>query len=155
MRFTLLEFIFSKGKMSGFKAIHKKVVCRYFLNKTCLKGDNCEFLHVYKHDALPECRKGPMCGDPSCPLRHSDKLDRPRCANYDAGFCSFGYSCPLQHVFVDSPPSIAALFLKDDPAKKWVAHRQATQRSFRSAPCPYYESDGWCPYFSTCAFRHS
>jgi hypothetical protein len=104
---------------------------------------------------MPECRKGNMCADPSCVLNHDEKHDKPLCPNYEAGFCSFGYSCPNRHVFREVAPLIAAQFLTSDPTEAWTKERRRTQRSFRSAPCPYFQSDGWCPYFHACAFSHS
>ena len=139
----------------SFKKIHKRVVCRFWLNNTCKKGDGCEFLHVFDTDAMPECRKGNMCADPSCVLNHDEKHDKPLCPNYEAGFCSFGYSCPNRHVLREVAPLIAAQFLTSDPTEAWIKERRRTQRSFRSAPCPYFQSDGWCPYFHACAFSHS
>ena len=77
------------------------------------------------------------------------------CPNFAAGFCSFGYSCQLRHdLSEESPPAIAVQFLATDPAKAWIASRKAAQRSFRTAPCPYFHNDGWCPYFLSCAFSH-
>ena len=138
-----------------FKRIHKREVCRYWLTSSCAKGDACEFLHEYDQAKMPECRKGQSCGDPSCVLKHPTKSERAICGNYAAGFCSFGNSCPLRHeLSVNSAPLVSPVWLSSDPAKQWVEERQKTQRSFRSAPCPYWKSDGWCPYFHFCAFRH-
>jgi len=139
----------------AFKAIHKREVCRYWLNNCCKKGDACEFLHSFEQDKMPICRKGAACGDPSCFLTHPSKDEKPVCPNFAAGFCSFGYSCQWRHdVSEDAPPAIAVQFLAADPAKLWIASRKAAQRSFRTAPCPYFHNDGWCPYFLSCAFSH-
>lgn len=139
----------------SFKPIHKKVVCRYWLNRNCSKGDACEFLHEFNRERMPECRKGASCGDPSCILNHSSKEDKPPCPAYEAGFCSYGNSCTLRHDFKNGPPPVlATMMLANDPAKQWVASRARTQRTFRKAKCPYFQSDGWCPYFYWCAFAH-
>lgn len=143
------------SKRFAFKAIHKKVVCRYWLNNCCKKGDTCEFLHSFDEERMPECRKGSLCGDPSCFLKHPTKDDKPVCPNFAAGFCSLGHSCQWRHDILETPPpSVAQLFLADDPAKVWIAARRKGQRSFRTAPCPYFQNDGWCPYFLSCAFSH-
>lgn len=140
----------------NFRAIHKRVVCRYWLTNSCVKGDACEFLHDFVEDKMPECRKGPSCADPSCVLRHDTKREVPVCPNYEAGFCSFGHSCKWRHEFRDAPPPpVAAQWLLDDPAKAVIAARaRAEARTFRKAPCPYWAHDGWCPYFYACAFKH-
>ena len=143
------------AKRLAFKAIHKREVCRYWLNNCCKKGDTCEFLHSFEQDKMPICRKGVACGDPSCFLTHSSKEEKPLCPNFAAGFCSFGYSCQWRHDVVEGPPPpVAIQFLANDPAKVWIAERRASQRSFRTAPCPYFHNDGWCPYFLSCAFSH-
>ena len=143
------------AKRFAFKAIHRKVVCRYWLNNCCKKGDTCEFLHSFDEERMPECRKGALCGDPSCFLKHPSKDDKAMCPNFAAGFCSLGHSCQWRHDIVESsPPPIAQLFLANDPAKEWIASRRRSQRSFRTAPCPYFHNDGWCPYFLNCAFSH-
>jgi hypothetical protein len=62
----------------------------------------------------------------------------------------------MQHIQHEGPPPpIAAMFLANDPAKAWVESRRKTQRSFRTAECPYFANDGWCPYFLGCAFAHA
>ena len=138
-----------------FKTIHKKVVCRYWLNDKCRKGVHCEFKHEFDSENMPECRKGVACRDPSCILAHPSKDDKPLCPNYEAGFCSFGYSCQYRHEHKEGPPpEISALFFAADPVKAYVAQRSKSQKSWRKAPCPYMQSDGWCPYFYACAFKH-
>jgi len=143
------------SKRLAFKSIHKREVCRYWLNNCCKKGDACEFLHSFEQDKMPICRKGLACGDPSCFLKHASKDEKPLCPNYAAGFCSFGYSCQWRHDVVETPPPpVAVQFLANDPTKAWIASRAAAQKSFRTAPCPYFHNDGWCPYFLSCAFSH-
>lgn len=138
-----------------FKNIHKKVVCRYWLNSNCSKHDSCEFIHEFVPDKMPECRKGTACKDPSCYFKHIQKDEKPLCANYEAGFCSFGHSCSFRHEYkAQPPPLIAQMFLTHDPAKELNHTRSTMQSSFRSAECPYFKVDGWCPYFLICAFSH-
>lgn len=133
--------------------LHKREVCRFWINNTCVKGSNCEFLHEFKHESMPMCRKGGSCVDPSCPFKH-DQTDRPRCPNYDAGFCSFGSGCQYQHIKQEIAPEIAQQFFDDDPLLTYLKNRKKEQPTFRSRPCEYYKADGWCPYFSICAFKH-
>jgi hypothetical protein len=88
-------------------------------------------------------------------LKHASKDEKPVCPNYAAGFCSFGYSCQWRHDLIEAPPPpVAVQFLANDPSKAWIASRAAAQKSFRTAPCPYFHNDGWCPYFLSCAFSH-
>lgn len=138
-----------------FKTIHKRVVCRYWLNNKCSKGQHCEFKHEYDMQNMPECRKGQSCPDPSCILAHPVKQDKPLCPNYEAGFCSFGHSCQYRHEHKSELPELAKMFFKDDPTKAILEERRKTQKSFRKAECPYFKSDGWCPYFYACAFNHT
>jgi hypothetical protein len=139
----------------SFRSIHKRVVCRYWLTNTCSKGDACEFLHEFVTEKMPECRKGQMCADPSCMLRHAEKSDVPLCPNYEAGFCSFGFSCSWRHEPKSGPPpQIASFFLLQDPSKEAIQKRAKANPNWRRAVCPYYKHDGWCPYFSICAFKH-
>ena len=138
-----------------FGALHRREVCRYWLINQCKKGEGCEFLHQHDPDKMPPCRKGESnCGDPSCFLKHDSKKDKPLCPNYDAGFCSFGYSCQFRHETKDVAPQLPSIFLKSDPVLVWNEERRKKQRKFRSEPCPYFLSDGWCPYFHACGFKH-
>jgi hypothetical protein len=138
----------------AFKKIHKRVVCRYWLNNNCSKHDACEFLHEFNPDRMPDCRKGAACKDPSCFFQHPKKESKPLCPNYEAGFCSFGYSCGFRHEYKEALPDISEMFLASEPFKEWNYTRAKENSSFRSAECPYYKTDGWCPYFLACAFSH-
>ena len=137
-----------------FKKIHKREVCRFWLQNTCAKGEACEWLHEMNADAMPYCSFDPHCTREGCMYKHGGRAKKNLCANYEAGFCSFGHLCKDAHEFKETLPPISALFLREDPCKEIVRQRQQTQRSFRKSPCPYFKSDGWCPYFFSCAFSH-
>jgi hypothetical protein len=137
-----------------FKSIHKKQVCRFWLKGTCGKGDACEWLHVMDPEAMPPCSYDPHCTREGCMYKHGVQLIKNPCANYQAGFCSFGNLCKDSHTLSEHIPEISQVFLKHDPCKLLVQERYKTQKSFRKAPCPYFKSDGWCPYFYACAFSH-
>ena len=142
------------GEKRVFKKIHKKLVCRYYLKGTCAKGDACEWLHEINPDAMPPCTYNP-CTKQDCPYKHGVKVSKNPCANYQAGFCSFGNLCKDSHDFVNAaPPEISPVFLENDVCKDVVKNRTLLQKSFRKAACPYFKSDGWCPYFYACAFLH-
>jgi hypothetical protein len=152
---SAVKHIVPQADNLNLRSIHRKTVCRYWLNNKCRKGDRCEFKHEHDPENMPECRKGPSCPDPSCTLSHVTKDDRPLCANYEAGFCSFGHSCQYRHELKRDAPVIATMFFAADPVKQFIEYRKNTQRSFRRAECPYFQCDGWCPYFYACAFKHS
>jgi len=142
------------GEKRIFKKIHKRQVCRYYLRGACAKGDACEWLHEMNADAMPACTYEP-CTRQGCPYKHGIKIEKNPCPNYNAGFCSFGNLCKDSHEFKDeSPPDISSVFLVRDACKDIIKNRALTQKSFRKAPCPYFKSDGWCPYFYACAFYH-
>ena len=144
-----------KTENRAFRSIHKRVVCRYWLTNTCTKGDSCEFLHEFNSEKMPECRKGQACADPSCVLNHPNKTDTPLCPNYEAGFCSFGHSCSLRHEFRHGPPpAVADLWLVNNSHQETLKIKMSKNVNWRKAPCPYFKHDGWCPYFSMCAFKH-
>jgi hypothetical protein len=137
-----------------FRKIHKKEVCRFWLKNACSKGDACEWLHVHDPEAMPPCTYDPNCTREGCMYKHGVKVLKNPCANYQAGFCSFGNMCKDSHTFSEVLPDISPLFLLNDPCKAVVEERLKSQKSFRKAPCPYFKSDGWCPYFYACAFSH-
>jgi hypothetical protein len=137
-----------------FSRLHKREVCRFWMRDACSKGEACEFLHEMVATAMPQCRFNP-CERADCPYNHTLVASKTLCPNYQAGFCSFGSTCKDRHDFIDGPPpGIALLFLKDDEVKLNTARRASTQKTFRRDDCPYFKSDGWCPYFYGCAFKH-
>jgi hypothetical protein len=138
-----------------FKKIHKRQVCRFWLKDSCAKGDGCEWLHANDPEAMPPCSYDPNCTKAGCPYKHGVTVQKNPCANYQAGFCSFGNLCKDSHEWKDQPPPlVSAVFLSQDVCKDVVKSRYSTQKSFRKAVCPYFKSDGWCPYFYACAFQH-
>lgn len=138
---------------------HKREVCRYWLHSKCMKGHSCEFLHVLDYSKMPFCPMGDTCTAGSeCPFKHLDP-QRPECANYQLGFCSFGRRCPHRHVVrpADALPDISAYWGLEGPMK-YSAHvrdeSMAHEPNFRKKKCEYYHTKGWCPYFDMCNFAH-
>ena len=42
----------------------KSIVCKYFLDEICKKGDKCTYLHSYDKDKIPYCKfskEGRLC----------------------------------------------------------------------------------------------
>lgn len=138
-----------------FKKIHKREVCRFWLNNSCAKGDACEWLHEMNADAMPFCMFDPNCTRDGCVYKHGGKPKKNPCANYEAGFCSFGHLCKDAHEYKPClPEGISSVFLLSDPCKAVIQERKENQKTFRTSACPYFKSDGWCPYFYACAFSH-
>jgi len=148
-----MQFEF-ESKPREFSKLHKREVCRYWLSSNCSKGDACEFKHEYDQENFPVCRKNAACVDPSCILKHDVFTEKIACPNYAAGFCSFGHSCKFPHVrYSGPPPNVSGTFDSQNETWKWL-ETKSKNRIFKSAPCPYWKSDGWCPYFQVCAFAH-
>lgn len=76
-------------------------VCKYWLENKCKKGDNCEYIHEYIKDKLPECPSLQMNGKclrgTDCPFKHSEKQIR-ECHFYMNGYCKDGINCKLAHI---------------------------------------------------------
>ena len=78
-------------------SVHKKVVCKFWLNGECKRGSNCPYLHFYDRDKAPICNtfaKDGICprGD-SCDFRHENHLNDRRqeeCPYFELGFCKLG-----------------------------------------------------------------
>lgn len=55
-----------------------QVVCRHWLRGMCIKGESCDFLHIFDNSRMPLCRnyrKHGFCPEHDigvCPLRHED-----------------------------------------------------------------------------------
>lgn len=138
----------------NFTKLHKREVCRYWLSSNCNKGEGCEFKHEYDLENMPVCRKNAACADPSCILKHDVFTEKISCPNYEAGFCSFGHSCKFPHVrYAGPPPDVSQAFNARSERYAWI-EQKSKSRVFRSAVCPYWKSDGWCPYFQVCSFHH-
>lgn len=75
-------------------------VCRHWLKSLCMKGDKCDYLHIWDSNRMPEChqwlRLG-KCTDPFCVFKHVDPSERPLCQRYRLGFCRLGVMCRSRH----------------------------------------------------------
>lgn len=137
---------------------HKREVCRYWLNSRCAKGQACEFLHVIDYAKMPICPMGDSCGSTECTFRHLSEY-RPLCANYQLGFCSFGRRCAHRH---EQKPASALPQVSDYWTSLYAAIERSeamlrtpeTRNTFRKKTCEYFQSNGWCPYFDMCNFKH-
>lgn len=131
---------------------HKREVCRYWIKGTCVKGIDCEFLHMWDLTRMPKCHNE-NCSDTSCPFKHTEK--KFICANYEQGFCSFGRNCPHKHVLKEGPPpETASFFTENYEALVYQNDMQQINQNFHKKPCSYYVQTGWCPYFDMCTFHH-
>lgn len=75
-------------------------VCRHWLRNLCVKGDKCDYLHVFDPNKMPECMwwlKTGKCNDPDCSFRHVKASERPECQKYRRGFCKLGPMCRSRH----------------------------------------------------------
>jgi hypothetical protein len=133
---------------------HKREVCRYWLQSRCIKGQACEFLHAIDHDKMPVCAYGDECPNADCAFKHLPD-DRPVCANYAAGFCSFGRRCAHKHLQLppEQMPAVAAYWTEAYHAHEY-ARRRSTEPNWRRKHCDYFKANGWCPYFDMCNFQH-
>jgi len=81
---------------------NQMVVCKHWLRGLCKKGDDCEFLHKYDMERMPECYffiKYGQCSNKECPFLHLNPADRIKdCPWYDRGFCKHGPHCKNRHV---------------------------------------------------------
>ncbi|KAI5074816.1 hypothetical protein GOP47_0010777 [Adiantum capillus-veneris] len=60
----------------------KRILCKYFKQGACFKGDGCEFSHDWR--------------DPDCNV----------CTYYQSGNCAYGSSCRYEHVKLKRPESV-------------------------------------------------
>lgn len=75
-------------------------VCKHWLRNLCMKGDRCDYLHVYDPNKMPECLfflKFGKCTDPECVFKHIQSSERPLCQRYRLGFCKAGLLCRSRH----------------------------------------------------------
>lgn len=117
-----------------YKMTHE-VVCRHWLRGMCIKGDSCDFLHIFDYSRMPLCRafrKHGRCHEHDigvCPLRHDDPPvesesgeDRTTgerknlCLRYLFGYCSSGPTCQQRHV------KLPRSALIDAPLPDWYLH---------------------------------
>lgn len=134
---------------------HKREVCRYWLQSRCLKGSECEFIHTVDHSKMPVCPLGDMCTNMTeCGFQHLSP-DRPLCANYQVGFCSFGKRCRHRHVQL-GPEHLkgTSVYFTTEYAAHEYAETMKKTNNFRRGKCEYFVLNGWCPYFDMCNFTH-
>ncbi|KAL6059470.1 Cleavage and polyadenylation specificity factor subunit 4 [Balamuthia mandrillaris] len=91
-----------EGYMPGYPTGKKKsVVCIHYLRGLCKKEENCEYLHEYNMEKMPECqffREG-ECTNPECIFRHVRPEDRmEECLWFTRGFCKHGPRCKRRHI---------------------------------------------------------
>ena len=138
---------------------HKREVCHYWLKHKCIKGQSCEFLHMIDYDKMPYCTLGDSCpsklyGLTNCMYKHLDS-NRPLCANYQIGFCSFGRRCKHLHKLIQGmPPEVSAYWTPEYAALTYLQGSKSLV-GFRKKPCEYFSLNKWCPYFDMCNFSHS
>lgn len=81
---------------------NQAIVCKHWLRGLCKKGDDCEFLHKYDMEKMPECYfyiKYGQCSNKECPFLHLNPEDKIKdCPWYDRGFCKHGPNCKNRHV---------------------------------------------------------
>jgi hypothetical protein len=118
----------------------KKEVCRYWVRNNCTKGSNCNFLHEFQQDKMPNCTV-PNCNNNMCFFKH--EMKKTLCSNYENGFCSFGNTCPHLHVPKEGPPPlIAPLFTYQDASIEYQKEMQKRIRIKRNHVHIGYETVG-------------
>lgn len=134
---------------------HKREVCRYWLQSRCLKGSDCEFIHTVDHSKMPICPLGDSCANiAECTFQHLSS-DRPLCANYQLGFCSFGRRCRHRHQ-EQGPEALkpVSVYFTDEYASIKYSEAMRKTNSYKKSKCEYFATNGWCPYFDMCNFTH-
>jgi len=134
---------------------HKREVCRYWLQSRCLKGSDCEFIHTIEPSKMPICPLGDSCSNiTDCAFQHLSP-DRPLCANYQLGFCSFGRRCRHRHLEM-GPGDLksVSVYFTPEYAGLEYATRMARTNTYKKSKCEYFSQNGWCPYFDMCNFTH-
>eukprot|EP00045_Choanoeca_perplexa_P004074 m.35323 g.35323 ORF g.35323 m.35323 type:complete len:229 (+) comp12383_c0_seq1:161-847(+) len=93
----------TRGPLCPYRHIkgNKGMVCNFWLRGICKKGDDCEFLHLYIEQLMPECyffQQNHVCNKEDCKFKHVTDADRVKeCAWYARGFCRNGPNCPFKH----------------------------------------------------------
>ncbi|KAH7823218.1 putative cleavage and polyadenylation specificity factor subunit 4 [Monocercomonoides exilis] len=97
----------------------KKVVCKHWFKGLCMKGNQCDFLHVYDLTLMPECKffaRDGKCTKEGCPFRHIKPEEKQKeCAWYKRGFCRRGPLCKNLHIRKQACPLYLAGFCPDGP----------------------------------------
>ena len=80
----------------------KRIVCKHWLRNLCKKSDNCEYLHEFNLEKMPECfffSKYRECSNQECIYRHIDpNAVKHECMFYNRGFCNRGPQLSLIHI---------------------------------------------------------
>ena len=80
----------------------RTIVCKHWLRNLCKKGDNCEYLHEFNMQKMPECffySKYKECSNQECFYRHIDpNAVRIECPFYNRGFCNRAGFCRNLHL---------------------------------------------------------
>ncbi|KAJ1637095.1 hypothetical protein T492DRAFT_955001 [Pavlovales sp. CCMP2436] len=104
---------------------YRTLVCKHWLRGLCMKGERCEFLHVYDPARMPVCHVFATygeCTNKDCIFAHKSVDEKSdECAFYNRGCCNRGTGCKLKHV--------------------------------RRQPCPLY-LQGFCPDGPSCQYGH-
>lgn len=102
----------------------------------CQKGEECEYLHKYVHERVPDCPNGVFCVNPDCPFSHGSKAE---CILYNQGFCPFGPNCLRVHVKKpkEQLPPIDEVLKKVRPTQD-KSQQQQQQQSVVKPTVVYY-----------------
>ena len=141
----------------GVDVRHGTIVCRHWLNKLCLKGGNCEFLHQLDLDRLPECQNGMNCEIEGCELRHSDEDEKFQCRLFRQGFCPNGPNCPYRHKVLDAskrPENADLVQIGESSTSEGGDESSNSSDNYRTALCRHFSSKGSCPYGAKCLYAH-
>jgi hypothetical protein len=87
-----------------------------------------------------------------CFFKHESK--KTVCSNYENGFCSFGNTCPHEHIQkAGPPPLVAPFFTLNEPSLVYISEMQKNE-NYKKKVCSYWQRNNWCPYFEMCNFTH-
>ena len=110
--------IFSDGPSHA--ARDRSVVCKHWLRGLCKKAAQCEFLHVYDVDRMPQCQfyvRDGVCNNKDCQFQHVDpETTRTECPWYERGFCKHGMACRHRHTRRVACQNYITGFCPDGPA---------------------------------------
>ncbi|CDZ97191.1 hypothetical protein SERLA73DRAFT_78143 [Phaffia rhodozyma] len=123
-------------------------VCKHWLRGLCKKGDQCEFLHEYNLQKMPECywlsKYGYCSAGDEC-LYYHPKVKKRICMDYDRGFCFLGPACPRRHIPRRLCPLYVAGFCPLGPKCTEGAHPKLTLppvEAYRPPTPPVEKSPG-------------
>ncbi|KAG8460036.1 hypothetical protein KFE25_014181 [Diacronema lutheri] len=99
---------------------YRTQVCKHWLRGLCMKGDRCDYLHVYDPARTPICHLFAThgeCNNKDCIFAHRAVDERSdECPYYNRGFCSKGAACRQAHVRRQPCPLYLQGFCPDGPA---------------------------------------